>query len=76
MKKDTIIRTIVLGIALLNQIFAMFGISQLDIDDDVIYQVVTAIATIGSAVWAWWKNNSFTAEAQQADKVLEELKKK
>lgn len=76
MKKDTIIRTIVLGIALLNQIFAMFGISQLDIDDDVIYQVVTAIATIGSAVWAWWKNNSFTEAAQEADKVLEELKKK
>lgn len=76
MKKDTIIRTIVLGIALLNQIFAMFGISQLDIDDDVIYQVVTAIATIGSAVWAWWKNNSFTTAAQEADKVLEELKKK
>lgn len=76
MKKDTIIRTIILGIALLNQIFAMFGISQLDIDDDVIYQVVTAIATIGSAVWAWWKNNSFTEAAQEADKVLEELKKK
>ena len=76
MKKDTIIRTIVLGIALLNQIFAMFGVSQLDIDDDVIYQLVTAIATIGSAVWAWWKNNSFTAEAQEADKVLEELKEK
>ena len=76
MKKDTIIRTIVLGIALLNQIFAMFGISQLDIDDDVIYQVVTAIATIGSAVWAWWKNNSFTEAAQEADKVLKELKKK
>ena len=76
MKKDTIIRTIVLGIALLNQIFAMFGVSQLDIDDDVIYQVVTAIATIGSAVWAWWKNNSFTTAEQEADKVLEELKKK
>ena len=76
MKKDTIIRTIVLGIALLNQIFAMFGVSQLDIDDDVIYQLVTAIATIGSAVWAWWKNNSFTEAAQEADKVLEELKKK
>lgn len=76
MKKDTIIRTIVLGIALLNQIFAMFGVPQLDIDDDVIYQLVTAIATIGSAVWAWWKNNSFTTAAQEADKVLEELKKK
>ena len=75
MQKDTIIRTIVLAIALLNQMFAMFGIQQLNIDEETIYQAVTAILTIGSAVWAWWKNNSFTKAAQEADKVLKELKK-
>lgn len=75
MQKDTVIRTIVLAIALLNQMFAMFGIQQLNIDEETIYQAVTAILTIGSAVWAWWKNNSFTKAAQEADKVLKELKK-
>ena len=75
MQKDTIIRTIVLGIALLNQMFAMFGIQQLNVDEDTIYQGVTAIVTVGSAIWAWWKNNSFTEAAQEADKVLKELKK-
>jgi len=75
MQKDTVIRTIVLGIALLNQMFAMFGIQQLNVDEDTIYQGVTAIVTVGSAIWAWWKNNSFTKAAQEADKVLKELKK-
>lgn len=76
MKKDTIIRTIILALALVNQVFALVGIPQLEIDDDTIYQTVTLLATIGSAAWAWWKNNSFTKEAQYADDVLRDMKRK
>ena len=74
MKKDTIIRTIILALALVNQVFALVGIPQLEIDDDTIYQTVTLLATIGSAVWAWWKNNSFTKAAQAADDTMIALK--
>ena len=42
MKKDTIVRTIVLALALINQIFALVGIPQLNIDDDTIYQAGNA----------------------------------
>jgi SPP1 family holin len=73
-KTDTIIRTIVLIIALLNQVLAIFGKEAFPITEDLVYQVVTLIATIGSAVWAWWKNNSFTAKAIEADKFLSDLK--
>lgn len=73
-KTDTIIRTIVLIIALLNQGLAIFGKEEFPITEDLVYQVVTLIATIGSAVWAWWKNNSFTAKAIEADKFLSDLK--
>ena len=74
-KIDTIIRTIVLIIALFNQGLAIFGKEAFPITEDQIYQVVTLIATIASAVWAWWKNNSFTKYAIKADEVLAELKK-
>ena len=74
MKKNTIVRTIVLALALINQIFALVGIPQLNIDDDTIYQAVTLIVTIVSSVWAWWKNNSFTRAARAADETMIALK--
>lgn len=73
---DTIARTIVLFIAILNQILAILGKNRLDIAESDIYQIVTLIFTIGSAVWAWWKNNSFTQNALKADEFMKELKDK
>ena len=73
---DTIARTIVLFIAILNQILAILGKNRLEIAESDIYQSVTLIFTIGSAVWAWWKNNSFTQNALKADEFMKELKDK
>ena len=74
-KTDTIIRTIVLAIALANQVLAIFGREAFPVTEDQVYQIVTVLATIGAAVWAWWKNNSFTFAAIQGDKLVEKLKK-
>lgn len=73
---DTIARTIVLFIAILNQILAILGKNRLEIAESDVYQIVTLIFTIGSAVWAWWKNNSFTQSALKADEFMKELKDK
>ena len=70
----TIARTIILLLALTNQVLAMCGKQILNIADDDIYQVVSIIFTIGASVWGWWKNNSFTQEAIKADEVMTELK--
>ena len=70
----TIARTIVLLLALANQVLAMCGKQVLNIADDDIYQVVSIIFTICAAVWGWWKNNSFSQAAVKADKVMSELK--
>ena len=70
----TIARTIVLILALANQVLAMCGKQVLNIADDDIYQVISLLFTIGAAVWSWWKNNSFTQEAIKADEVMTELK--
>ena len=68
-------RTVCLALALINQVLAMFGHGTLDIADDMVYQLVTILFTIGTAVIAWWKNNSFTREAQATDNVMKKLKK-
>lgn len=74
-KTETIIRTIVLILALVNQVLAIYGREKIPITEDEVYQLVTLVFTIGSAIWAWWKNNSFTQPAIKADEYLEELRK-
>ena len=73
-KTETIARTIFLFIALANQMLAIAGKEILPVTEDQVYQVVSIIVTIAAAVLAWWKNNSFTKAAIEADKVLAQLK--
>lgn len=72
-KTDTIVRTIVLVIALANQALAIAGKEAFPVTEEEIYQIVTLVVTVGASVWAWWKNNSFTKNAIEADKVLDQL---
>lgn len=71
---ETIIRTIVLIIALVNQVLTSMGKNPLPFSDDIVYEAVTLAVTIGASAWAWWKNNSFTQKALQADEYLKELR--
>lgn len=66
----TIVRTLVLTLALLNQILSASGHAVLPIPDAEVEALVTTAATIVTAVIAWWKNNSFTHAAIVADKAL------
>lgn len=73
-KTETIIRTIVLILALANQVLAIYGKDKIPVTEDEIYQLITLVVTIGSALWAWWKNNSFTQPAIKADEYMEKLR--
>ena len=73
MKTETIIRTVVLAVALINQILAICGKETSPLYESDIAQIVTLAVTIGSTVWAWWKNNSFTHNAVKADKYKQQL---
>lgn len=73
-KADTIARTIVLILALVNQVLAVLGKGTIDIAENDIYQLVSIAWTVVSAVVAWWYNNSFTEHALRADKYLAALK--
>ena len=70
----TIARTVVLVVALANQSLAMAGKTALPFTIDQVYQAVTGIFTVGAALVAWWKNNSFTLQAIKADETLKTLK--
>lgn len=64
---DTIARTIILLLALINQLLAIFGHSTISFAENDIYQIVSVCWTIVASLTAWWKNNSFTCLACQAD---------
>ena len=71
---DTIARTIVLALALLNQILAIMGKGTIEIAENDVYQVVSLIATIVTSIVAWWYNNSFSNHAIRADEYMKALK--
>lgn len=75
-KPGTIARTIILTLALINQILQSTGRSIIPVSDAQIQELVSLIFTIGSAIAAWWYNNSFTEPAIKADEYLEELRDK
>ena len=70
----TIARTLVLVLAIVNQILSACGKSPLPIESETLEQLVTAGFTTIAALIAWWKNNSFTPEAIRADELMKEMK--
>lgn len=70
----TIARTLILALALINQILTASGHSIIAVSDDDINTLITTGFTVVSALLAWWKNNSFTKPALKADEVLREEK--
>lgn len=75
-EKGTIVRTIVLGVALVNQALIIAGKNPLPFTNEEVAEGVSMVLTAGAAIWGWWKNNSFTQPAIKADIVLKELKNK
>lgn len=70
----TIIRTVILILALINQILVIAGKSPIPIGDEEIETLVSTFITVGASLVAWWKNNSFTEAAIRGDMVMKEWK--
>lgn len=71
--KRTIARTIVFFLALINAVFTWIGWNPIPISTEQVYEICSAVAMFGASVWAWWKNNSFTKPALQADTIKDYL---
>lgn len=70
----TVARTACLLLALTNQVLSACGKPVLPIESQTVEQLVTASITTVAALVAWWKNNSFTTAALEADKTYEKVK--
>lgn len=75
-KKETIIRTIVLIIAIINNILTLLGKNPFPYTADEIENAVAIIFTVLATLWAWWKNNSFTLPARLGDQEMERQRAK
>lgn len=73
---STMARTVILALALINQILIASGHSALPIDDETINEIVSTCFTIAAAVTAWWKNNSFSRSAIAADEMMKKAKRR
>lgn len=66
----TIVRTAVLVLALINQALTIAGKSVLPITDEELSETISFVITTVTALVAWWKNNSFTQKAIEADETF------
>ena len=72
----TLARTIILALALINQILSATGHPVLPIEDAQIETLVTTGWTVVAAIVAYWKNNSWTAAAKAGDEIMQQEKGK
>ena len=76
--KGTVIRTVLLFVALINQTLIMLGKPVLPIDDGQVTTLIEGLYLIGSVLFtiittliAWFKNNYITERGQLQKKVLQ-----
>ena len=69
----TIARTICFFLGLFNQVMSATGHPVLPIDNTTIETWVSLTITIVTSVIAWWKNNSFTKNANAGDDYKKQL---
>jgi len=72
--KGTVIRTAVLLLAIVNNALAIAGKSPLPLESETVTEVISFVFTTVTACVTWWKNNSFTDAAIQADDYMKRLK--
>lgn len=72
--KETVIRTVILIVTLINTLLTALGLNPLPFSENEIYQAISTVCTVAAAIWAWWKNNSFTKAAIKADEIMKQMK--
>ena len=73
-KTATIARLIVLVLTLINQILATLGFyASIPIDQNIV-EVASLVLVVAAALYCYWKNNSWSAEASIGDNVMNALK--
>lgn len=67
-------RLVTLLLVTANLIASTLGYKLIPFEDDQIQEFVSALLVGIVSIYSAWKNNSITAEAQEADQILKEKK--
>jgi SPP1 family holin len=68
----SIIRTVILAVALINQLLVSAGYSPLPFENEQIELGLSTAFTVIAALISWWKNNDLTRKARLASKLAKE----
>ena len=66
----TLIRSIALGVTLINQLLIQFDMNPIPGNSEGWYHIISTVATVGVAIWTWFKNNYITFRGKQQREVL------
>lgn len=69
-----IVRLIVLVVLLLNQTLITLGWSPIPFSEEQVFEAISSIALVVTAIYTWWKNNDTTREAERGTELMHELK--
>lgn len=74
-KVQAIARLLVLLITIINEALNTLGIyASLPVNQGIV-DIASLVLVSGAAIWCYWKNNSWTPEANLGDNVMNALKK-
>lgn len=68
------IRLAVTVVLMINAALTAKGMNPIPFDETLVTECLTYLASGVTAVWAWWKNNNVTAEAQAAQVLKDDMK--
>lgn len=72
--KSTIVRTILVVMAMLNFGLEKFGVDIIPVTESAVLMFVETTIEIAILAVGFWKNNSFTPKAIKADEFLKQLR--
>lgn len=72
MDKGTILRTLALATALINQFLTMFDLNPIPGSYELWYETLTMAFTVGASVWCWFWNNYLTVTGRKQKEVLKD----
>ncbi len=70
----TWVRAVLFLLGVVNYFLAALGIDIIKFDNEQITQLVNAVYIAVTGFYTLWKNNNFTAEAQEAQQYLDDMK--
>lgn len=72
MDKASVTRIVILVVALINQVLAVYGKSPIPVNDADLEQVIALLFTVVSGFYAAWKNNYVGPKGKKQKRVLKE----